>query len=53
VPSIAIPTGLDADGLPLAIQLTGGTGRIEALLGAAAWCERVVRFDARPPSVGQ
>jgi Asp-tRNA(Asn)/Glu-tRNA(Gln) amidotransferase A subunit family amidase len=53
VPSIAIPTGRDGEGLPCAIQLTGGSGRIESLLGAAAWCERVVGFDARPPSVGQ
>jgi aspartyl-tRNA(Asn)/glutamyl-tRNA(Gln) amidotransferase subunit A len=49
VPSISIPTGLDGDGLPLALQLVGGTGRLGRLLGAAAWCERIVGFDARPP----
>jgi Asp-tRNA(Asn)/Glu-tRNA(Gln) amidotransferase A subunit family amidase len=49
VPSIAIPTGLDSEGLPLALQLVGGPGRLERLLGAAARCERVVGFDVRPP----
>jgi aspartyl-tRNA(Asn)/glutamyl-tRNA(Gln) amidotransferase subunit A len=49
VPSITLPTGVDAAGLPLALQLVqapGGTGR---LLGAAAWCERMIGFSARPP----
>ena len=50
VPSISIPTGLDDDGLPLALQLIGGAGRLERLLGTAAWCERLVGFDGRPPS---
>jgi aspartyl-tRNA(Asn)/glutamyl-tRNA(Gln) amidotransferase subunit A len=46
VPSISIPTGVDDHGLPLAVQLVGGLGR---LLGAATWSERVVTFQARPP----
>ena len=48
VPSIGIPTGLDAAGLPLALQLVGASRALERLLGAAAWCEAVVAFDARP-----
>ena len=48
VPSIGIPTGLDAAGLPLALQLVGASRALERLLGAAAWCERMVAFDARP-----
>jgi len=48
VPAISIPTGLDGDGLPLALQLVGGPGRLGRLLGAAAWCERVIGFDERP-----
>ncbi len=48
LPSIAIPTGLDDAGLPLALQLTGAESRLDRLLGAAAWCERVIAFDARP-----
>ena len=53
LPALSLPTGLDGEGLPLAAQLVGGAGRIQYLLDAAAWCERVVRFDARPPLVGQ
>jgi Asp-tRNA(Asn)/Glu-tRNA(Gln) amidotransferase A subunit family amidase len=49
VPSISIPTGLDAGGLPFAVQLIGGAGRLEQLLGAAAWSERVLDFQERPP----
>jgi Asp-tRNA(Asn)/Glu-tRNA(Gln) amidotransferase A subunit family amidase len=49
VPSISIPTGLDATGLPLALQLVGGPGGLGRLLGAAAWTERVIDFQARPP----
>ena len=48
VPSIAIPAGLDDDGLPLAIQLTGAPDRFGRLLGAAAWCEAQIAFDAWP-----
>ncbi len=48
VPAIAIPTGLDGTGLPLAIQLVAGPARQDRLLGAAAWAERTVGFDARP-----
>jgi amidase len=51
-PSIALPSGLGGNGLPLAIQLVAGHGREEALLGAAVWCERVLGFTARP-SVGR
>jgi aspartyl-tRNA(Asn)/glutamyl-tRNA(Gln) amidotransferase subunit A len=48
VPSISLPTGLGGDGLPLALQLVAGVGRVDRLLATAAWCERVVGFDARP-----
>jgi hypothetical protein len=53
LPALSLPTGLDAAGLPLAVQLVGGAGRLEPLLAAAAWCERVLRVDARPRPVGQ
>jgi Asp-tRNA(Asn)/Glu-tRNA(Gln) amidotransferase A subunit family amidase len=49
VPSISIPTGLDQAGLPLALQLVGGCGRLSRLLGAAAWSERAIDFHVRPP----
>jgi Asp-tRNA(Asn)/Glu-tRNA(Gln) amidotransferase A subunit family amidase len=49
VPSISIPSGLDSAGLPLALQLVGGPGGLGRLLGVAAWSERVIDFQARPP----
>jgi Asp-tRNA(Asn)/Glu-tRNA(Gln) amidotransferase A subunit family amidase len=48
VPAISLPTGLDAAGLPLAAQLVAGSDGLSRLLGVAAWCEGVIRFDARP-----
>jgi aspartyl-tRNA(Asn)/glutamyl-tRNA(Gln) amidotransferase subunit A len=48
-PSISLPIGLDGEGLPLAVQLTGAPATYAGLLGAAVWVERVVAFDARPP----
>jgi aspartyl-tRNA(Asn)/glutamyl-tRNA(Gln) amidotransferase subunit A len=48
VPSISIPTGVDEAGLPLALQLVGGPGGLGRLLGAAAWIEQVIDFQARP-----
>jgi amidase len=51
VPAISIPTGLDEAGLPLALQLVGGRGALGQPLGAAAWCERVIGFAARPPEL--
>ena len=49
VPSISIPTRLNEDGLPLAMQLIGGPGGLAGLFGAAAWTERVIGFAPRPP----
>ncbi len=48
VPAISLPSGLDAAGLPLAVQLVQAPGRLPRLLGVAAWCERVLGFAARP-----
>jgi Asp-tRNA(Asn)/Glu-tRNA(Gln) amidotransferase A subunit family amidase len=48
-PAIALPSGVAADGLPLAVQLVAGPHRETALLGAAAWCEAVLDFRAGPP----
>jgi aspartyl-tRNA(Asn)/glutamyl-tRNA(Gln) amidotransferase subunit A len=50
VPAITLPTGVDGDGLPLAIQLVGSLGDPSRLLDVAMWCERVIGFDARPPT---
>jgi aspartyl-tRNA(Asn)/glutamyl-tRNA(Gln) amidotransferase subunit A len=48
VPSISLPTGVDAAGLPLALQLVQAPDGLARLLGVAAWCEGVVGFTARP-----
>jgi Asp-tRNA(Asn)/Glu-tRNA(Gln) amidotransferase A subunit family amidase len=49
VPSISIPSGVSAAGLPHAIQLVVAADRDAHLLGVAAWCERVLGFTAKPP----
>jgi len=48
VPSISLPTGLNASGLPLALQLVQAPRGLARLLGVAAWCERVLGFSERP-----
>jgi aspartyl-tRNA(Asn)/glutamyl-tRNA(Gln) amidotransferase subunit A len=47
-PSISLPTGVGAEGLPYAIQLSGAAGSEARLLGAAAWCERILGFSGAP-----
>ncbi|MEX2223746.1 MAG: amidase [Candidatus Rokuibacteriota bacterium] len=49
MPAITLPTGVGGDGLPLAVQLVGEPWSEARLLAAAAWCERVIGFDAGPP----
>ena len=39
-PAISVPVGLDADGLPIALQLQAAWGRDELLLDAAEALER-------------
>ena len=48
LPAISLPSGLAADGLPLAIQLIGGAWAEERLLAAAAWCDRVLAWAEVP-----
>lgn len=48
LPAISIPSGLDADGLPLGVQLIGAMHTEETLLPAAGWCERILEFLHRP-----
>jgi aspartyl-tRNA(Asn)/glutamyl-tRNA(Gln) amidotransferase subunit A len=48
VPSISLPSGVDAAGLPLALQLVQAPEGLTRLLGAAAWCETALGFTARP-----
>jgi len=49
-PSISLPSGLSAHNLPLALQLVQAPAGDARLLGAAAWCERVLAFTDAPPS---
>jgi aspartyl-tRNA(Asn)/glutamyl-tRNA(Gln) amidotransferase subunit A len=48
-PSIALPTGLAPDGLPLGTQLVAAPFAEAALLAAARWVEAAVAFTATPP----
>lgn len=48
MPAIALPSGVDAAGLPLSVQLVGGLFTEARLLGAARWCERIIGFTAAP-----
>ena len=49
-PAMSIPTGLDANGLPFAMQIAAQPYREETLLDVAAWCEKVLAFTAAPPT---
>jgi aspartyl-tRNA(Asn)/glutamyl-tRNA(Gln) amidotransferase subunit A len=48
LPSITVPCGLAASGLPLGIQLVSGFFTEAALLAAAAWCEDVLGPGGAP-----
>jgi len=47
-PSITVPCGLTASGLPLGIQLASGPFTEAPLLAAAAWCEDVLGRGGSP-----
>jgi aspartyl-tRNA(Asn)/glutamyl-tRNA(Gln) amidotransferase subunit A len=47
-PAITIPSGLDAQGLPLAVQIGGKPYCEETLLTIAAWCQGLLPFDFSP-----
>jgi aspartyl-tRNA(Asn)/glutamyl-tRNA(Gln) amidotransferase subunit A len=42
LPTITVPCGLSASGLPLGLQLIAGPFAEPSLLAAAAWCEDVL-----------
>ncbi len=48
LPTITIPTGLAANGLPLGTQLAGLPFEEGALLGVSSWCEQVLNVDLWP-----
>jgi Asp-tRNA(Asn)/Glu-tRNA(Gln) amidotransferase A subunit family amidase len=47
-PSISLPSGVDASGLPHAVQLVAAAHGESRLLSVAAWCERILGFAAAP-----
>jgi len=49
LPSICIPTGRSADGLPLALQLVNRRGKDAELLAVTAWCEAALAADIGEP----
>jgi Asp-tRNA(Asn)/Glu-tRNA(Gln) amidotransferase A subunit family amidase len=49
LPSIALPSGVGAEGLPLSVQLIAAPFAEATLLSAAAWVERILNFRAVPP----
>ena len=49
LPTITIPTGLSAQGMPMAVQLGGPWAQEGKVLGAAQWCERVAGLNQAPP----
>jgi aspartyl-tRNA(Asn)/glutamyl-tRNA(Gln) amidotransferase subunit A len=48
LPTVVLPVGLSAAGLPVAIQLIGRAWDEATLLGIAQWCESVIDFSDEP-----
>ena len=51
IPTMSLPTGLNKDGLPLAVQLVGHPKAEDHLLSTTRWCERVLNAHLRPPLI--
>jgi Asp-tRNA(Asn)/Glu-tRNA(Gln) amidotransferase A subunit family amidase len=49
VPTITLPAGFGAAGLPLGVQLVGSAGQDGVLLSAALWCEDALDYPIRFP----
>ena len=51
LPAISVPSGLDASGLPLGVQMTAPWFQEKRLIEAARWCEVVLGEGPAPPMV--
>jgi aspartyl-tRNA(Asn)/glutamyl-tRNA(Gln) amidotransferase subunit A len=51
-PSLSLPSGLNADQLPLGVQLVAVPWQEERLLAISRWCEQALHLDLFPPSPG-
>ena len=49
LPSITLPSGLSASGVPLGLQLVGAYMGESGLLAAARWCEETLQIRLSPP----
>ncbi|MCI0456544.1 MAG: amidase [Gemmataceae bacterium] len=49
LPTVSVPAGWTAQGLPLSLQLIGPPWHEAELLAAAAWCEQALSVEARQP----
>jgi aspartyl-tRNA(Asn)/glutamyl-tRNA(Gln) amidotransferase subunit A len=49
LPTISLPAGRSADGMPLAIQLVGLPWSEHELFAVAAWCEQILGWERREP----
>ncbi len=52
-PALAMPAGLDQDGLPLSVQLVGRPGEEALLLGLAAQLQERTGFASRRPALAR
>ena len=53
LPAISIPSGFDASGLPLGVQMAAPWFQEKRLIDAARWCEMVLEEGPAPPMVRQ
>ncbi|HKV54788.1 MAG TPA: amidase [Candidatus Binataceae bacterium] len=51
-PVVGLPSGLDSQGLPIAVQLVGASFAEGRLLALARWCEGQIGFNERPAVLG-
>ncbi|HSB05723.1 MAG TPA: amidase [Thermodesulfobacteriota bacterium] len=49
IPTIALPTGLNQQGLPLGVQLVGAPFAEDKLFAVASWCEKALHVNLYPP----